>query len=191
MKAQARFEEEQDRVNKCLMPTTLVKLQKIVQHELIGNNLNTILEMEKSGLVYMLENDLIKNLELLYQLFGLVENGHSVLKRAMSNHIKNLGKAINGFDDSTALESAISPPANPNTWIEGILALKHKFENILSKCLASDPTFDVEFNSAFQHIVSVNQASAEYISVYTDSALKQLSKGVIVINGRNSNRIFH
>lgn len=55
-KVEARINEEIERVMHCLDKSTEEPIVKVVGRELISKHMKTIVEMENSGLIYMLKN---------------------------------------------------------------------------------------------------------------------------------------
>merc|ERR1712185_12291 len=71
-KAEARLNEEMQRVKHYLNVHTEGKLKRIVETELIFNHAQTLVSMENSGVVPMLRNNKMDDLRRMYSLFGRV-----------------------------------------------------------------------------------------------------------------------
>jgi len=72
-KVENRIKEEMERVAHYLDASTEPKLKEVVDKELIKNHMKTLVEMENSGLVVMLRDDKIEDLQRMYSLFGRVD----------------------------------------------------------------------------------------------------------------------
>lgn len=55
-RVEARIHEEIERANHCLDKSTEDSILKVVERELITKHMKTIVEMENSGMVHMLQN---------------------------------------------------------------------------------------------------------------------------------------
>jgi cullin 3 len=164
-----RLEEERQRIVQLFLEKTLPSMTELVQKQLLTIHLSIIIDMPESGLVDMISNTQYKHLELLYKMFGLVTDGHSVIRSRLGSYIKVLGKNVN--------QSIQNGKNDCGAWMDGILSLKQQFDYILLSCFQSDPLFEAEMNVAFQDIVSSNTKTAESISLYADLSLRALSKG--------------
>lgn len=98
---------------------------KVVEQELISRHMKTIVEMEHSGVVHMLENQKIDgnqiklfffsffnlltiyiDLARMYKLFSRVENGLKTIIGCVSTHLRLEGKSL--VTDDGNKEDAIS-----------------------------------------------------------------------------------
>ncbi|CAG8500314.1 7437_t:CDS:10 [Cetraspora pellucida] len=173
-KVEKRLNEEEQRVRHYLSPTTEPKIRNIVEEELISKHLKTVIEMENSGLIPMLRNEKM--------------DGHEEMKTAISNYIRELGKAIN----ETVSSSATTATAAENNatggdrqtgtsvairWVQEVLDLKDKFDKVQNLALSNDKAFQTAFNEAFEFFINKNLKSPEFISLFIDENLKKGLKG--------------
>jgi cullin 3 len=100
----------------------------------------------------------------MYKLFGRVGFGHDEMKTAISNRIRALGKAINetvlAFGSANTEVTAVSA-ADKQTgatvairWVQEVLDLKDKFDEVLEKAFVSDKAFQTTFNGVSKWIIS-------------------------------------
>ncbi|KAJ3034571.1 hypothetical protein HDV00_004934 [Rhizophlyctis rosea] len=206
-RAERRLKEEEYRIKAYLIESTQPKIRGIVEKELLEKQVKTIIEMENSGLVPMVTHEKISDLARMYQLFGRVSNGHSMMRTALSDHIKELAKNVNevsgglahGLDASVSKQassvsvdddaagpargtgaessSAAVPRADPIQWVEGMLALKQKFDMILDKAFGMDRAFQNEMNAALEFAVNQNSKAPEFSSLFIDENLRKGLKG--------------
>lgn len=115
--------------------------------------------MQNSGLDNMLNMDQTENLSRLYRLFSKVPEGISTLKRALKDSILRRGASLaqpTDMDDDGNGEGQADVAADvkgkgkgkarviPNgpsvasKWVEGVLALKDKFDEVWKKSFSSD-----------------------------------------------------
>ncbi|KAJ3257177.1 hypothetical protein HK103_004875 [Boothiomyces macroporosus] len=162
----ARLDEESTRVSVVLSPTTEKKVLDIVDFELITNNMD-------SGLISMIKNERIDALMTMYDIFKRVPTGHPEMRQALAAYIKELGRQI------PSPESAEKSSKSNSTikWVEAMLQLNMKFENLLTTCFNNDTLFEADINSAMQTVVNGCQESPEYVSLYMDHILRQQNKG--------------
>ena len=60
----------------------------MVEEELIKRHMNTVVEMENSGVVHMLCNDRTEDLACMYKLFARVNDGHQTMSDCLSKHLR-------------------------------------------------------------------------------------------------------
>ncbi|TPX52440.1 hypothetical protein SeMB42_g01414 [Synchytrium endobioticum] len=90
-----RLMEEEERTKHYLSSATEPKIRTIVEQETIYNHVKTIIDMEGSGLIPMIEFDKYDDLSRMYKLFGRVSNGHTLMKKGVAEHLQHLGKCLN------------------------------------------------------------------------------------------------
>lgn len=119
-----RINEEAERARHYLDASTEKIIVKVVEEELITAHMKTIVDMEHSGVVRMLENHkidgefvfllisiltsiyLVKDLARMYKLFSRVDNGLKTIIACVSNHLRQEGKSL--VTDDGNKEDAIS-----------------------------------------------------------------------------------
>lgn len=89
------MEEEAERAQTYLAPTTEPLLIALLEQTLISAHLSAILEHPASGLSTLIQDSRIDDLRLLYTLFGRVATGHATLQAAISKWIVEIGTKIN------------------------------------------------------------------------------------------------
>lgn len=122
-KAASRIREEKARVEAYLEPQTEVKVCRATEEELITKYMRVLVNMNGSGLVWMLRNDKVYDLRLMHTLFRNVADGDEVLRSNLRSEVLARGIAIvREAEDSN----------DPNALITSILALKEKYDRILN-----------------------------------------------------------
>jgi cullin 3 len=160
-----RLEEEMERVKHYLDPGTETKIKEVVETELIFNHMKTLVEMQGSGLINMLEDNkiegthkrgkknrrgglyvveegekksnlLLLDLARMYSLLGRVAKGHEFMRNVLGNYVKEIGKA------------AVSDPSNKeNAYVSALLQLKEKYDLILLNAFVNDKAFQRTLNN--------------------------------------------
>lgn len=93
--AQKRLTEEYQRINEYLCPSTEPKLIKAFLDEYLSEqNSLTLLKMESSGLVFMIRNNQIQNLSLLFTMFTRREDSFEKLRKCLSEFVIEEGNKL-------------------------------------------------------------------------------------------------
>jgi len=190
IKVEARLKEEANRVAYFLDPSTEPKIRETVERELITVHMKHLIDMDNSGLIPMLRDDKIDDLSRMFHLFQRVPNGLNPMKETTANFVKETGKSLVTADaenttpekDSAIIkekqEEGTTPATGPTTFIQSLLDLKDKYNNILSQAFNNDKTFKHAIDQAFEYFINLNPKSPEYISLFIDEKLKRGLKGV-------------
>lgn len=186
-----RFEEEDTRVAVYLSSQTNAPLRSLLERCLLSKHLQTIVDMPGSGLVTMLDDNRIEDLERLYRLFRRAD-GLQVLKLGLKAYVSTKGKIINTAVETTskaatpikdetggAATSQASTPqaATAIKWVEDVLAFKSRFDRLLPVSFHDDKGCEVSINEAFETFVNSNPRAPEFISLFIDENLKKGLKG--------------
>lgn len=168
-RVEARIKEEAERAKHYLDPSSEGPITKVVERELISEHMKTIVEMENSGVVYMLKNDKTDDLKCMYYLFSRVDGGLNCICETMKGYIRECGKTL------VDQESDIS---NTVTYVQSLLDLKARFDHFLKNSFSNDHIFKQAISSEFEHFLNLNPKSPEYLSLFIDDKLKKGTKGL-------------
>ncbi|EXX69770.1 hypothetical protein RirG_093350 [Rhizophagus irregularis DAOM 197198w] len=110
----------------------------------------------------------------MYKLFGRVVKGHDEMKSAISDYIRELGKAINEtVTSNTTAEGGNAASGDKQTevtvalrWVQEVLDLKDKFDKVQNLVLSNNKTFQTSFNEAFEYFIDKNPKSSEFITLF-------------------------
>ncbi|OCL06578.1 Cullin-domain-containing protein [Glonium stellatum] len=193
--ARRRIFEEQDRCRSTLSETTTLKIEKVVEDELIKNRIHELIEME-SGVRYMIDNDLLEELSLIYELNARVDNKKAELTRAIQKRVVEMGTDVNSA--AIVASQAAQPlsegpdkgkaPVEKNLnqqtiaaikWVEDVLQLKDKFDKIWKVSFDSDQPLQTALTRSFADFINASSfpRSSEYISLFIDENMKKGIKG--------------
>jgi len=168
-KVEQRIKEEADRAKHYLDPSTEKQIVTVIEEELIQKHLKRIVEMENSGVVYMLKNEKIDDLRTMYTILSRIEKeGIEAMKNAASKYLREQGKAV---VEENAKKSAVE-------FIQALLDLKDKFDRFLVESLRDDRVFKQMITSDFEFFINLNPKSPEYLSLFIDEKLKKGIKGL-------------
>jgi cullin 3 len=191
--AKRRIDEEHDRCRSTLSESTTPKIQRVVEDELIRHKMKGLIEMD-SGVQYMVDNDKLQDLGLIFDLEARVDPRKPELTTAMQKIIMEMGTNINNAAIAASTAPAAPPPAdqagdksktassaakiNQQTvaalkWVEDILALKDRFDGIWMKAFEKDQTLQVAQNRTTADIINAFNRGSEYISLYIDENMKK------------------
>lgn len=192
-----RLEQEQDRCETTVSPSSAEPLAKIVEKELITAHLDEFLAMEASGLKAMVDHDRFEDLHILFQLVSRVDDKLAALKTLIQARVMDLGleiervlrktdfsmpKTVSGDgDDATAKAQPINQSAQHTAaaikWVDDVLALKDKFDNIMDACFGHNLIIHSAITKSFSDFINLFNRSSEYVSLFIDDNLKRGIKG--------------
>ncbi|XP_044736413.1 cullin-4B [Chrysoperla carnea] len=157
-----RLNEENERLLHYLDPGTKWQLIHTVEKELLTEHTNHILQ---KGLDILLEENRVKDLHLLYQLFSRVKNGLVELCAAFNLYIKKRGRAI------------VIDPEKDKTMVQELLDFKDKIDNIINNCFQRNEKFNNSCREAFENFINQRaNKPAELIAKFVDSKLRAGNK---------------
>ena len=91
---EARLEEERERAQHYLDPSTEQHILAVLDEELILRHMETVVAMENSGVVHMLQTQKYEDLECMYRLLRRVDNGVKVIVQTLNVHLKERGRSL-------------------------------------------------------------------------------------------------
>jgi cullin 3 len=196
--ARRRIYEEDERCKQTLLESTGPKIQKVVEDELIQNRIHELVEME-SGVRFMIDNNRLEELNLVYDLNNRVDEKTTETTRAIQKRIVDMGHDINNDAVAASQATAPAPTTDPTDkgkgaaqeksinqqtvaaikWVEDVLALKDKFDQIWKIAFASDPLLQQAITNSLKEFINspTFPRSSEYISLFIDENMKKGIKG--------------
>jgi len=113
----------------------------------------------------------VEDLARMYKLFKRVTqptSGLLVIREIMTAHVKTRG---------TELVQEEEHKGDPVLYVQGLLTLRDKYQQVIEQAFESDKQFTNALNNAFEHFINLNQHSPEYISLFVDDQLRKGMKG--------------
>lgn len=165
-----RIDEESQRAQRYLDPATEQKIVHVVEEELITKHMKSIVEMENSGVVNMLRDQKIEDLNCMYRLLCRVHAGLQCTISCVSSYLREQGKSL-----VTEEEGGKSDPVQ---YIQKLLELKDRFDTFLARSFNSDKEFLKMIAKDFEYFLNLNPRSPEYLSLFIDDKLKKGAKGM-------------
>lgn len=189
LKAETRLAEEAARVQHYVPMFTEGKLRTVTEQELIAVHSKTLLEMENSGVVCMMRDNKLGDLQRLYGLYARIPSCLEQLRDAMADHVKESGLAIvaatqqqhQQSSSSSSSSSSQSPPQqqkDPVGFVRAVLELKEKFDIIISRCFRGEQRAKKKLQDAFEEFVNRDHQCAAYLAAYIDDLLRGGIQGV-------------
>lgn len=178
-KVESRISEEAERATYCLDKSTEDPIIKVLEKELISIHMKTIVEMENSGVVHMLKNTKIEDLECMYKLFIRVPSGLETMCESTSTYLREKGKALVKEDAGSSEHEKIKESGkNAVVYIQKLLDLKDRFDQFLKSSFNDDAKFKQKISGDFEYFINLNPKSPEYLSLFIDDKLKKGVKGM-------------
>jgi cullin 3 len=169
-RAEARLNEEAERCKAYLDASSEPKITAVVEEQLLGRHVKTLLEMPASGLVPLLTHDRYDDLSRLYALLRRpgVPAGLPALRSGMSAHLRDTGRAL-VTDPERCRE--------PVDFVSRLLEEKDKYDTLIGRAFGHDKQFQHGVNTSFEHFLNLNPRSPEFISLFVDDLLRKGLKG--------------
>lgn len=193
---QNRLNQEVDRCGTTIELETLPKVTKTIDNELIVAHLPEFLALEGSGLRWMIDNDKVEDLSILYQLISRVDTKKIALQKILQNRVVELGMGIEQTlkntdfsvpqgegeeggegDKAKVLNPAAQQTAAAVRWVDDVLRLKDKFDNLWAQCFQEDLVIQSALTKSFSDFINIFPRCSEYVSLFIDDNLKRGIKG--------------
>ena len=189
-----RLNEEVDRCGTTIEIETLPKVSQVIEEELIKKHLGDFLALEGSGLKWMIDNDKTDDLSILYRLISRVDDQKTALRDILQSRVVDLGLEVektlkntdfSGGGDGEEGEGEKAKVLNPAAqqtaaaikWVDDVLRLKDKFDNLWSQCFQEDLTIQSALAKSFSQFINLFTRSSEYVSLFIDDNLKRGIRG--------------
>ncbi|KAH7939528.1 hypothetical protein HPB52_013521 [Rhipicephalus sanguineus] len=162
-KVEQHIDEEWERARQCLNESTVVPVVQVVEAELIGECMKTVLE-KSSGVKHMLNNWMTEDLARTFRLVGRVQGGLQTLLDCVSKHLRDMGSAI-------VREEGASVSLIPR-----LIDLKSRVSQILRHSFQDDYSAEQTIANDFEYILSLTQNTPELLSAFVDDRLQRRIK---------------
>lgn len=184
----AWLKSEEERCNLYLSAQSLPILLATLKDVLIRKRFRTVMELPSTGFRSWIENDKYSELKLLHELTALVSDTFDDAKEMLNIIILEKGQEINqaSIEAMAAARQNKGPgkrsdSANPTSiaiqWVEQVMSLKDKYDNILIKCYGNNTGLRASVESSFSKFVNQIPKVSEYLSLFIDDNLKKSLKG--------------
>jgi len=191
--AQRRLKEEETRCNTTVSVQTLANISRVIDSELVMARLSEFLKIDGSGLKHMIDNDRLEDLSILYQLILRVDPTMAPLKGTLQSRVVDLGMEIEktlrntdfsvpattdtaGEERAQPLTAAAQHTAAAIKWVDDVLALKDKFDNLSQNCFDNNLILQTAITKSFSDFINMFNRSSEFVSLFIDDNLKRGAK---------------
>ena len=192
-----RLKEEADRCRSTLSILTLPKITRVVEEELIQNKIKDVIGLPGSGVKFMLDNDRLDELKMIYDLVSRVDPKKEELKDAVQKRVVELGNEVNRGatitpqaagegNDAGNVEGGSKPPAEKPIatqttaaikWVGDVLKLKAKYDDAAENSFAGDNELKTSISRSFAEFINSFDRCSEFLSLFFDENMKKGIKG--------------
>ena len=166
---EGKLEEEQRRVEAYLDPQTGPKLVTAVEDEMLAAWQEALLGHANGGFAAMLEQGDTDSMRLLHRLLGRVPGGVEGLCARFKEGLEQRGTSLVQEPESTL--GAVA-------YVEGLLALKAKFDGVVAEAFDGGKIFSTAIQKGFETFMNLESTSAERLSQFLDDKLRSGFKDV-------------
>ena len=110
---EARLSEERERANHYLDPSSEPHILAVLDEELIQRYMHTVVAMDNSGAVHMIQTQKYEDLECMYRLFKRVDGGLKVMVQCISAHLRERGRVLVSGEEEGAVGGTAEGGAAP------------------------------------------------------------------------------
>ncbi|GMT04619.1 hypothetical protein PENTCL1PPCAC_26793, partial [Pristionchus entomophagus] len=179
-KVETCISDETDRAMRYLDKDTKNKLLQVLEDVLVSQHMQTVVDMENSGLKAMMRDDKVAELRSLYHLLRRVPNGLNVMTSCMSEYLRSIGEKlvddVEGVGTDASDAAAAAAKKDPVKFIQELIDLKDRFDHFLKDAFDNDSNFKNKIQSDFEFFFNKNKRSPEFLSLYIDDKLKKGQK---------------
>lgn len=194
-----RLSEESERCLMAIHTESHDKIVALVEAKLIKDHLDEFLALD-TGLRWLIDNGKFDELSALYSLVSRVDAAKGSLTRVLQNHVIALGQEIQrvlqatdfsvpaaapGDEDKAGdkaeggkakpaqLTAAAQQTAAAIRWVDDVLGLKDKFDEIWTKCFQEDLAIQTALAKSFAEFINSFDRASEYVSLFIDDSLRR------------------
>merc|ERR1719172_121087 len=160
---EGKLEEEQRRVEAYPDPQTGPKLVTAVEDEMLAAWQEALLGHANGGFAAMLEQGDTDSMRLLHRLLGRVPGGVEGLCARFKEGLEQRGTSLVQEPESTL--GAVA-------YVEGLLALKAKFDGVVAEAFDGGKIFSTAIQKGFETFMNLESTSAERLSQFLDDKLR-------------------
>ena len=130
--------------------------------EYIESHALTLLRMDNSGLIQMLQEDKFHDIKLMYSLFRRCPGALNVLKQELKGYIVAEGQKY-------VRNESISN----DELVKRIIEFRERMVELLNKSLEKDSTVELTIKNSFESFINENEKTAKSLVMYLDDQFKK------------------
>ncbi|TVY34074.1 Cullin, partial [Lachnellula occidentalis] len=173
-KAEARLDEEEERVEMYLHSDVTLSLKKTLHGALISDH-STILRDEFQ---ILLNNDRVDDMERMYKLLARIPDGLDPLRARFETHVRKAGL------DAVSKVAVEADKLEPKVYIDALLEIHTQYQGLVKKAFQDEPEFTRSLDNACREFVNRNPVcksgsnkSPELLAKYADAVLRKGTNG--------------
>uniref|UniRef100_A0A0N4ZRT9 CULLIN_2 domain-containing protein n=1 Tax=Parastrongyloides trichosuri TaxID=131310 RepID=A0A0N4ZRT9_PARTI len=170
-KVQEILKKECEFADLYLDKVTEKKLMNDLNEVLVKNHIQTIINMENSGMLYLLKNDMLPQLGNMYSLLKNVPTGVESTVKCISQYVRETGEAYVNSSDKIGEDG--QGVITPVKLIENLIALRDRCESFLVNAFHRDDQIKRSLVEDFEYFVNLSKKTPEYLSLFIDDRLKK------------------
>ena len=191
---QSTLEEEAKVVALYLFDSSKLKVVSKVEQEMIGKQVETLIEMEGSGLLHQISQRQFDKLALMYSVLKRSPNGHPAMIERLRVHLLETGEKIiqlkktktkmkmkmqmqTPATTTSATSATTTTTADTIQVVQQLIAERGMYDEIISRSFHGDKAFANAIQLCFEKVLNSNPATPEYLSVFLDNTLRKDLKG--------------
>lgn len=173
-KAEARLDEEEERVNMYLHSDIILPLRRTCHAALIADH-STLLRDEFQ---ILLDNDRYDDMQRMYNLLSRITDGLEPLRAKFEAHVRKAGLSAVAkvAEDTEKLE--------PKVYVDALLEIHTQYQRLVKQAFKDEPEFTRSLDNACREFVNRNEVcklgsnkSPELLAKYSDILLKKSASG--------------
>lgn len=175
IKVESTFFREQKLAEECLPPSTLPKLEQVLERELLSAHRSTLLERETGGFASLLTDMRKDDLRRMHLLFSRIPDNLKPLASQFCSFVTKKGKEL----IETFEPSKVSVPEAVTEYVDKLIAMHDSYNTLLVDCFSNSTLFNKAMKEAFESFINREMGPAgskvtcaELLSLYCDTLLK-------------------
>ncbi|KAL2258916.1 hypothetical protein VTK26DRAFT_7585 [Humicola hyalothermophila] len=174
-KAEARLNEEEERVKLYLHQDIAIPLKKACNQVLIADHADIL----RDEFQVLLDNDREEDMARMYSLLSRIPDGLDPLRTKFETHVRNAGLA------AVAKVASDADKLEPKVYVDALLEIHTQYQGLVKRAFNDEPEFTRSLDNACREFVNRNEVcksgsnkSPELLAKYTDVLLRKSSTGV-------------
>ncbi|AEO70905.1 uncharacterized protein THITE_2122761 [Thermothielavioides terrestris NRRL 8126] len=173
-KAEARLEEEEERVKMYLHPDIAIPLKKACNQVLIADHSN----MLRDEFQVLLDSDREEDMARMYSLLSRIPDGLDPLRTKFETHVRKAGLA------AVAKVASDADKLEPKVYVDALLEIHTQYQGLVKRAFKDEPEFTRSLDNACREFVNRNEVcksgsnkSPELLAKYADFLLRKSGTG--------------
>ncbi|KAK5998368.1 Cullin-1 [Cladobotryum mycophilum] len=175
-KAEARLDEEEERVKMYLHLDIAIPLKKCCNQALIADH-SALLREEFQVL---LDNDREEDMARMYNLLARIPDGLEPLRTRFETHVRKAGLAA-----VQKVQSSEGDKLEPKVYVDALLEIHTQYQGLVKRAFKDEPEFTRSLDNACREFVNRNEVcksgsnkSPELLAKYTDVLLRKSTTSI-------------